>query len=262
MFFSKFHITSLFVIMLLILAGAGVYFNGYAPWWIGVIILIYLGMIVLGSIFIRWNFYFRSQVMLDLETNSPSLHIRQNSGKVALTFDDGPAAYTETILNILKEEQAAATFFVIGKNISGQESVLKRMVAEGHTIGNHSYAHGRGFDWKSSTEMAREIMQTNVEIERVTGKKTTLFRPPYGVTNPNLAKAVKQTGMKSIGWNIRSLDTTAQSEERLLRRILERLRPGAIILLHDRCAITAKILPRLIKEIYKRGFVLETLSRQ
>lgn len=256
---SKFHIISLFIIILLLLTGLGIYARGYSPWWLGLIILAYIGILFLGSIFIRWNFYFHSLVQLELEEHSPAVELAQNNKKIAITFDDGPAEYTEAILDILKKENVMATFFLVGKNIRGKEALLHRMTGEGHSIGNHSFGHGKNFDWESSAQMAGEIQDTNLEIERVTGKKVTLFRPPYGVTNPNLAKAIRRTGMKSIGWNIRSFDTVARSEDRLLQKIFGKIQPGAIILLHDRCAITARILPALIAGIYERGYEFETL---
>lgn len=183
-----------------------------------------------------------------------------NRGKeVALTFDDGPAEYTEAVLDILKRENVKATFFVIGKNISNREILLKRMQAEGHTIGNHSFNHGFNFDWQSAAKMQEEIELTNQAIEGVTDAPVTLFRPPYGVTNPNLGKALRNSGLKSIGWSLRSMDTVAKDKQQLLNKILTKVKAGDIILLHDRCAITADILPELITALKKRGFGFATL---
>lgn len=183
-----------------------------------------------------------------------------NRGKqIALTFDDGPAEHTEAVLDILKKEQVPATFFIIGKNIKGKESTLLRMQAEGHIIGNHSFNHGFNFDWQSASKMGEEIEHTNTAIEALTGKEVTLFRPPYGVTNPNLGKALRYTGLKSIGWNLRTMDTVAKDNQQLLNKILTKVKAGDIILLHDRCAITAEILPELIATLKKRGFGFATL---
>lgn len=182
------------------------------------------------------------------------MNLETYRNKIALTFDDGPAEHTSTILDILKREKIKATFFVIGKNIVGNEIILQRIVDEGHIIGNHSYHHGFNFDWQSVDKMIREISMTNDAINSVTGIETKLFRPPYGVTNPNLAKAIRATNMKSTGWNLRSFDTTAKDERTLLHKILSKINGGDIVLLHDRCSITEKILPNLIQELKRRGF--------
>lgn len=262
MFQSKFHILSLFVVLLLLHVIAGIYFNGYAPWWIGLIILIYIGLLFLGSYYIQWNFYLKSQLRLPLirlSWEKNKIALEQQGKKVALTFDDGPADYTESILDILKKAQVKASFFIIGDQVTGREGLLKRMQEEGHVIGNHSMHHGRNFDWKSSRSMIKEINAANEKIESVTGQAVKLFRPPFGVTNPNVRKAVQATGMKSIGWTIRSFDTVTASKEKLLQRIMRKLKPGAIILLHDRCAITKEILPDLIQGVQERGYTFDTV---
>ncbi len=102
--------------------------------------------------------------------------------------------------------------------------------------------------------MQAEIGQTNDVIFNVTGQQCTFFRPPYGVTNPNLAKAIKQSNMKSIGWSIRSLDTVAKDETKLIDRILKKAHSGGIILLHDSVEITVKILPKLIEQLRQKGY--------
>ena len=94
-----------------------------------------------------------------------------------------------------------------------------------------------------------------------TGLYPRLFRPPYGVTNPNLARAVKAGNYLPVGWSIRSLDTVAKDETQLLNRILAQLKPGAVILLHDTGKITADILPQLIRGIREQGYQLERIDK-
>jgi len=263
MFKSRFHIASLFISILFIHVLLGIFYTGYSYWWISIIILVYILILFLGSVFARWNFYVKSQLsipFLQIKFDNGQLGISQNKKKVALTFDDGPSEFTEKVLDILKKEQVPATFFLIGKNINGRKYLVKRMKDEGHIIGNHSYQHGRNFDWQSSSLMIQEIEQTNGLIEGVTGERPTYFRPPYGVTNPNLAKAIRETGMKSIAWNVRSFDTMAKSEEKLLKRLLRQVKPSSIVLLHDRCEITTKILPQLIFDLRAKGFELSLIN--
>jgi len=187
------------------------------------------------------------------------LQVHQTQKQIALTFDDGPAEQTATILDILKKEKIKATFFLIGKNIEGRENLIRRMPDEGHSIGNHSFHHGFHFDWQSAQKMKDELQLTNEAIRNITGQEVKLFRPPYGVTNPNLAKAVANTGLRSIGWSLRSMDTVAKEETALLQKILGKVKSRDIILLHDRCEVTAKMLPALITALKERNYSFTTL---
>jgi peptidoglycan/xylan/chitin deacetylase (PgdA/CDA1 family) len=132
---------------------------------------------------------------------------------------------------------------------------------EGHIIGNHSYNHGVSFDWLTSAKMEQELKQTNDVIKKAIDKEPKLFRPPYGVTNPNLAKAVKRTGMYSIGWSVRSFDTNAKSKEILLGRLLNSIKGGDIILLHDTMPITKDILTELINKVRQKGFTFVRVDK-
>jgi peptidoglycan-N-acetylglucosamine deacetylase len=257
---SGFTYALIFFILLLAHVAAGVYFNGYSPWWLLWCTLTFITLLVFASIRIQWNFYFKSQnklPVLKISFEKGQIQLLQHQKQVALTFDDGPAEHTEAILDILKKEQVKATFFLIGKNIQGREKLVQRMVQEGHGIGNHSFDHGFNFDWQSAAKMTLELTKTNEAIFEVTGQEVKLFRPPYGVTNPNLAKALQNTGLKSIGWSLRSMDTTAKDDAALLQKILKQVKARDIILLHDRCEITAKILPQLITALKQKEYRFE-----
>jgi len=235
------YLTIAFIIAALLLDAA--YFNSLVHWgWLLVLLFVYIHLLVLGAIFIGWNFYLFS------------FNKGKSKQQVALTFDDGPAAETAAILDILKKEGVPAAFFSIGKNAAAHPELVKRWDAEGHLVGNHSYNHGFNFDWQSAKTMHREIEDTNMLIQRTIGKKPRLFRPPYGVTNPNLARAVKMAGMDSIGWNVRSFDTKAKNPRQLLNKVLSGLQGGDIVLLHDSMGITREILTELIAQARKKGF--------
>ena len=217
----------------------------------GWLLLIYLSVLFCGSYFIRLGFFLKS--ICSAQTQEKC---------IAITFDDGPAGEkTERILDILKEHQVQAAFFCIGKNISGHELQLKRIIQEGHLIGNHSFTHHRYFDLYSVSKMRRELEDMSQNCHSVTGHTPRFFRPPYGVTNPNLKKAIQQTGMVSIGWSIRSLDTVIHNQDRLRKRILRSLKPGAILLLHDTQETTVKLLPRLLEDLRDRGYRIERLDK-
>ena len=225
---------------------------GLISWyWIWIPIIVYLHLLVFGAIYIQWNFYTVSKNKLtDLLTEN---ELPPNA--LLLTFDDGiHPIHTLHILDQLKEQQVQACFFLIGKNIPGHEAIVKRIFDEGHVIGNHSDQHAFWFDMQSSANMLAEIKFCNERIRSITGQNPIYFRPPYGVTNPNLAKAIRQSNLQSIGWNLRSMDTVAKSSQQLLDTLRQKTKPHQIVLLHDRCEITAQVLTDYIIFCKQQGF--------
>lgn len=173
---------------------------------------------------------------------------------VALTFDDGPNfVQTPKVLDVLKEYNVKACFFCIGKEAENNKELLKRISDEGHVIGNHSYNHTPSFPILSVRGMVNDLKRCGSLLEEVTGKKTQLFRPPYGVTNPTVAKAVKKLGYITVGWNIRSLDTS-RTQEATLKRIKRRLKDGSVILLHDRMPFSHNLLKSLLEYLAEQGY--------
>lgn len=182
--------------------------------------------------------------------------------QIAISFDDGPdATTTKQVLDILAAEKVPAAFFCIGHKLTAEAALLLRAAAEGHIFGNHSNSHAKGFGFFRVARVREELLQVNEKLEKIIGRKVLFFRPPFGVTNPNIARAVRQTGMKAVGWNIRSLDTVAQNEEKLLASVLGALKPGAIILFHDTMPITVNILPAFIDSARNLGYQFVRLDQ-
>lgn len=180
---------------------------------------------------------------------------------VALTFDDGPdAGQTPRVLQILKESQAPACFFCIGEKAKGNEALLRRIIADGHLIGNHSYSHCNFFPIYQLKQMKEDLQACRSALEAATSQPVSLFRPPFGVINPTIARATRQLGYKTIGWNIRTLDTQHPTPEKILRRIQKRLRPGSIILLHDPLQGSEVLLQQVIKLIKEQGYTIVRLD--
>lgn len=180
---------------------------------------------------------------------------------VALTFDDGPnPIQTPKVLQILKEWQVTACFFCIGRKIEGNEKLLQQIVAEGHLIGNHSFTHSGLFPLYRLSRMKKDLQTCQSELERVTSQPVTLFRPPFGVTNPTIAKAVRRLGYTSIGWNIRTLDTQQPSPEKVLNRIRKGLKPGSIILLHDRIPNSGQLVKQILDLLKEQGYSIVRLD--
>lgn len=179
---------------------------------------------------------------------------------IAITFDDGPHEKTQEILDVLYKYNVKATFFCIGKQIEKYPKITERLLKEQHSIGNHSYSHSKWIGFFSTNKMVNEINQTNALVTKLYNKKMLLFRPPFGVTNPNIARAVSKTNQIIIGWNIRSLDTVIQNESVVLERIKKRLRPGSIILLHDTSEKTVIVLEQLLLFLQVQGYKTKTID--
>ncbi len=124
--------------------------------------------------------------------------------------------------------------------------ILKKTYEDGHVIGNHSFSHSNFFDFYRKDRVVKELRATNKIIEKIIGKKVCFFRPPYGVTNPSIARALSVTKHKVIGWNIRSMDGIIKNEKIIYNRIAKRISPGAIVLLHDTSLTTVSVLEQLL----------------
>jgi peptidoglycan-N-acetylglucosamine deacetylase len=222
------------------ISGIGIPFYLYI-----LLVVVYLGVSVAASFFIGSGFHMK--VICSGETVQKV---------VALTFDDGPDPNnTEAILDILKG-QAKATFFCIGRNIPGNEAILEKMNREEHLIGMHSFSHSKWFDFFSPSKMRKEFLATEELIFTATGKKPLLFRPPYGVLNPMVKKALHSFRYHVIGFSNRSLDTVTADEDKVIKRVLRKLRPGDIILLHDTVYYSASLLKKLLFELSERGYIV------
>jgi len=175
---------------------------------------------------------------------------------IAITYDDGPhPGNTGAILDILKD-RAKATFFCTGKKIQGNEALLHRMNKEGHLVGTHSYSHSDWFDFYSAKKMKLELEQSEDLVYGILNKRPLLFRPPYGVINPMLKKALRSFSYHIIGYSNRSLDTVAKDENKAIERLVSRLSPGDIILLHDTVPFAASLLKKFLSRIADKGYIV------
>lgn len=212
-------------------------------WYLIIWIKLFLIVQFCGAYFIGLNFHLDS-----------INYLNTTEKKVLLTFDDGPHdPNTARVLETLKKHEVKALFFLIGKNIKGHETIVQQIVSDGHHIGNHSFSHHNWIDVWPTTKVTKDFAECQ-ELINTFQPASKLFRPPYGVTNPNIADAVKQLGLQSIGWNVRSYDTSTKDIEKIKQRILSKLKPGAIILLHDRLDFMPELLENLIPAIKAKGY--------
>ncbi len=182
---------------------------------------------------------------------------------VALTFDDGPhPERTPKILDLLKKHDVRAAFFVTGKNAEKHPELIKRMVSEGHLVGNHTYSHSSRFPWMKEEKMREEIHWCDVAITRITGMHPTLFRPPFGVSNPTLARAVVPWHYTVAGWSVRSLDTVSRwPRAKVFERVRRRLRPGSVVLLHDDREGGDILLEMILDHLERNGYKVERFDK-
>jgi len=217
--------------------------------WAILVVLFWLGSVVWGSLTIQSGYFVKTY-------NSGT-----SQNQIALTFDDGPHPATLQVLELLERHKAKATFFCIGKQIEKHPEIFKKIIENGHTVGNHSYSHSNYFGFFPSEKVKNELDLTDALITKHTGKKPLFFRPPFGVTNIHIKLALKKTKHFTIGWNIRSLDTTIKSEEAILKRILKRLKPGSIVLLHDTSQRTVNVLEQLLIHLDRENFQPVTVDQ-
>ncbi|RED24986.1 peptidoglycan/xylan/chitin deacetylase (PgdA/CDA1 family) [Flavobacterium cutihirudinis] len=237
------NISVFFIFLLLLLFLLNLY-TAINFWLFVLIVLIWIGINAFGSARISSNYHVKAFCNNPLETEK----------KIALTFDDGPSEFTLEVLELLKKYNAKATFFCIGKNIEKHPEILKQVIAEGHLVGNHSYSHSKFFDFYNAKKITEELHNTDALLEKFTLKKINFFRPPYGVTTPSIRRALKVTGHKVIGWNIRSLDGGTKNQDLILSRIKKRVSPGGIVLLHDTAPHSVLVLEQFLQFLQQNQY--------
>ena len=182
--------------------------------------------------------------------------IDKNKKMVALTYDDGPSIYTPRILKTLKENNSVATFFVVGNRVPTYSDTVKKAHDMGCEIGNHTYEH-KSLPNLSETEVKRQISKTNKEVKKAIGEKPVIMRPTGGATNNNIKKWV---GMPSIIWSIDTLDWKTRNADSTKRAVLDHVKDGDIVLMHDLYSATATASETIIPELVRRGYQLVTVS--
>jgi peptidoglycan-N-acetylglucosamine deacetylase len=181
---------------------------------------------------------------------------------VALTFDDGPSDFTPKILDILKQDKVPASFFVIGSEIAGREQYLQRELDEGHAVGNHTWTHidtsGAG------PEVASQLDRTQAAIKKATNFTPCLFRPPYGAKSSASVALTAKKGMQSVLWDVDTSDYERPASFDITQRVLNGVKPGSIVLMHDGGGPrdqTLGALPEIIKGLKAKGYRFVTLDK-
>lgn len=178
---------------------------------------------------------------------------------VALTFDDGPdRENTPALLELLGRRQVRATFFCVGHRVAELPALTRQIAAEGHAVENHSYAHNPWTNVFGVARLREDLSRAQEQIGAATGREPRFFRPPMGLTNQRVFRVAGELGLAVTGYSSRGLDRRADAPEVIVSRLLRRLAPGSILLLHDRgvprdrlLAVVAIALDRLKAEGYE-----------
>jgi peptidoglycan/xylan/chitin deacetylase (PgdA/CDA1 family) len=189
------------------------------------LVLVTYTALVLGSVFLlRWR------VFVDAVVRGP-----RDARGVVLTFDDGPhPRWTPRILEALAKRRATATFFVIARKAEEYPEVIRAILDAGHSVGLHSYAHDRLFALRRERRVREDLQRGIAALEKLTGQRPILFRPPIGHTNPIIARVAEDLDLTVVGWTIGARDGLASARvDDVVARVRRDARDGAIVLLHD-----------------------------
>ncbi len=187
--------------------------------------------------------------------------VRVDGPYISMTFDDGPQpALTPKLLDLLKQKGVKATFFVVGQNVAEFPDVVKRAVAEGHEIANHSWSHPN-FAKMSDAAVRNELQKTEDAIQKAAGVKSKLLRPPYGsITQRQRDWIHNEFGFKIVLWDIDPLDWKYRNSAHVENEILKNTRSGSIVLSHDIHATTVAAMSDTLEKLSEKGFKFVTAS--
>ncbi|GAB4057874.1 polysaccharide deacetylase family protein [Uliginosibacterium sediminicola] len=225
-------------------------------WWRGALLALIINHLLLAAV----GLWPRSNWLGVNLTRLPATPATHNA--VAITIDDGPdPQITPQVLEILAKHKAQASFFCIGRKLHDQPALARSIVAAGHAIENHSEHHRHNFSLLGPAAMEREVAQAQASISSLSGRRPFFFRAPAGLRNPFLDRVLHRQGLRLASWTRRGFDTRERNAQKVLARLLDGLRAGDILLLHDGNAardgsgraIILEVLPQLLKEIEARG---------
>jgi peptidoglycan/xylan/chitin deacetylase (PgdA/CDA1 family) len=180
---------------------------------------------------------------------------------IALTFDAGPSENSARLLDILKEKQVPATFFLLGKrHIEKYPELVERMPAEGHEVASHTWDH-KILTRITPAQIRDELQRTDDAIARITGKRPTLMRPPQGRTDDTVHRICRELGLSEVLWSVTAKDYATTDSALITKRVLAQATRDGIILLHDLYRGTVPAVPGIIDALKERGYVFVTVPQ-
>ena len=222
-------------------------------WWPWILAALVANHLALGLI----GMWPRSRLLGDNMLRLPDAAARR--GEIAITFDDGPdPEVTPKVLDILDHYGAKASFFCVGDKAASHPDIVTEIVKRGHTIENHSMRHSGFFGFYGPVALQREIGAAQLVLSGLAGRSPRFFRAPMGIRNPMVDPVVTRLGLQYITWTRRGFDTVARDPTAVLKRLIDGLAAGDILLLHDRPTvhggpIVLTVLPQLLEKLFAAG---------
>ncbi len=178
---------------------------------------------------------------------------------VALTFDDGPSENTARLLDILSRADVPATFFVLGSGVAGHEAFAEAAAAQGE-VASHGWSHTSLTDL-TVDQIGTEIHRTDAIVSAATGRRPTMFRPPYGALSSSSTALLRRTGLPIVLWSVDPDDWRDRDADVVHRRVVDRVRPGSVVLMHDIYPTSVDAVPRIIEDLKAQGYHFVTVSQ-
>lgn len=214
------------------------------------------GARVTGEQFIKGKWYYFDRKGVYHPEKKVDNEVNPNKPMLALTFDDGPSPFTDRLLRCLKQNNARATFFVVGSSVGNYPESVKKAFRMGCEIGNHTWNHPQ-LTSMDSAGILSQINSTDQAVKKATGHKTTLLRPPYGAYNSTVTS---NAGVPVILWSVDTLDWKTRDVQSTINSVMGSAQDGAIILMHDLHLPTVIAAETIIPRLKKKGYQLVTVS--
>jgi len=220
-------------------------------------------VMLLVAVSIVYNYAGYNRILSVFKNNSkqiPIYCVDTPEKKLSISFDAAWGAdYTEDLLSILRQYNVKTTFFLVGFWVDKYPDMVARINEEGHEIGNHSSKHPH-MTQLSKDAIRTELSVTSKKIEDLTGKKVTLFRPPFGDYNNTVIETAKELGLYTIQWDVDSLDYKDYGADAIVKRVLSRVKNGSIVLFHNNATYTKDALPVILENLQKEGYKIVPIS--
>ncbi|MDI3327555.1 MAG: polysaccharide deacetylase family protein [Alicyclobacillaceae bacterium] len=205
---------------------------------------------------------------IDYSSRYPGIFLLRGPGNarvVALSFDDGPdAVYTPRILDVLRREKVRATFFLVGTRTQQYPQIVRRMAAEGHALGNHTWDHAN-LTKLPQDQLRNEMIRADEAVFRASGVHPAVARPPYGAVDDRVIQTLHRMGYRIVDWSVDSLDWKGLNADQVATNVLSHITPGAIVLQHsaggkgEDLSGTVNALPRIIRTLRAEGYRFATI---
>lgn len=224
-------------------------------------VILSFGIFILALTVLVGSFYMIKDTMIQLpEKKLPIYCVDRNDKKIAISFDAAwGQTYTKEILDTLDKYNVKTTFFLVGFWVDKYPDMVKEISEKGHEIGNHSTTHPK-MSLLSKQQIKEELETTSQKIEKITGKKPTVFRAPFGDYNNNLISTASELGYDTIQWDVDSLDWKEMGVEHVVDRVVKNVKDGSIILFHNNAKYVPGYLPLVLEKLKSQGYEIVPIS--